>query len=458
MAINCRRIPLDQVTELTLSGVDKKVKSHEHEVLLCNYMDVYSNRFIRSDFRFMEATATEHEIQRCTLRSGDVVITKDSEQYDDIGVPALVRDNVNNLICGYHLAILRPLQELIDGAYLFYALQTTNAQHQFHAYANGTTRFGLRKDDIRRVEIPLPPLPKQRTIAHILGTLDNKIELNRCMNETLEGMARALFKSWFIDFDPVRAKMEGRWRRGKSLPGLPADLWGFFPDRLVDSNMGEIPKGWEIIPFPEAIDFKEGPGIRNWQYTNSKEGTHFINIRCIQNGDIILNNANRIRDEEANGKYAHFHLKEWDIVISSSGTLGRSAVVRREHLPLVLNTSVIRFRPIKGKMLFSYLNGYLNSFIFLDELKSMASGSVQRNFGPTHLKEMCVLCPKYDCLKQYDRLAGFLLKNSIKKRAENDNLSALRDILLPKLISGEMRVNMSEHSYLKQSLNITSED
>ena len=85
MAINCRRTPLDHVTELTLSSVDKKIKSHEHEVLLCNYMDVYSNRFIRSDFRFMAATATEHEIQRCTLRSGDVVITKDSEQYDDIG-------------------------------------------------------------------------------------------------------------------------------------------------------------------------------------------------------------------------------------------------------------------------------------------------------------------------------------------------------------------------------------
>ena len=99
---------------------------------------------------------------------------------------------------------------------------------------------------IESLEIPLPPLPEQRAIAHVLGTLDDKIELNRRMNETLEEMARALFKSWFVDFDPVRAKMEGRWRRGESLPGLPADLYDLFPDRLVPSELGEIPEGWEV--------------------------------------------------------------------------------------------------------------------------------------------------------------------------------------------------------------------
>ena len=85
---------------------------------------------------------------------------------------------------------------------------------------------------------------EQRAIAHVLGTLDDKIELNRRMNETLEAMARALFKSWFVDFEPVRAKMEGRWRPGESLPGLPADLYDLFPDRLVDSELGEVPDGW----------------------------------------------------------------------------------------------------------------------------------------------------------------------------------------------------------------------
>ena len=100
--------------------------------------------------------------------------------------------------------------------------------------------------NMNRIPLFVPPLSEQRVIAHVLGTLDDKIELNRRMNETLEEMARALFKSWFVDFDPVRAKMEGRWRRGESLPGLPAEHYDLFPDRLVDSELGEIPEGWEV--------------------------------------------------------------------------------------------------------------------------------------------------------------------------------------------------------------------
>jgi len=234
-----RRVDLGDVTGLQLSSVDKKSKTNEQSVRLCNYTDVYNNSFIHAGMDFMSATATQREIERCLLRSGDVIITKDSEKHDDIGVPALMRGDVPNLVCGYHLAILRPRQSEVDGAYLFYALSTDEAQQQFHSYTNGITRFGLRKADIGLVQIPLPPLSEQRAIAHALGTLDDKIELNRRMNETLEAMARALFKSWFVDFEPVRAKMEGRWRRGESLPGLPAEHYDLFPDRLVDSELGE---------------------------------------------------------------------------------------------------------------------------------------------------------------------------------------------------------------------------
>ena len=199
-------VAIGEITEVTISNVDKKSKLGEQPVHLCNYTDVYYNRFIRSDLNFLAATATEREITRCSLNVGDVIITKDSEKYDDIGVPALIREEIPNLVCGYHLAILRPLSQVLEGAYLFYALGIAAVQHQFHSIANGVTRFGLPKNDIGNVKIPLPPLPEQRAIAHVLGTLDDKIEQNRRMNETLEAMARALFKSWFIDFDPVHAK------------------------------------------------------------------------------------------------------------------------------------------------------------------------------------------------------------------------------------------------------------
>ena len=168
-------------------------------------------------------------------------------------------------------------------------------------------------------------------------------------------------------------------------------------------------------------------------------GTRFINIRCIQDGDLILDTANRVHDEEANGKYSHFHLREWDIVLSASGTLGRSAVVRKTHLPLLLNTSVIRFRPVEGTTSFAYLRGYFGSEIFLDEQRTLASGSVQKNFGPTHLKQMKAWLPPYECLGAYEAVAGPLLRRVAENMARSDALRELRDSLLPGLVSGKVK-------------------
>ena len=175
-------------------------------------------------------------------------------------------------------------------------------------------------------------------------------------------------------------------------------------------------RGGGVVPLTEITDFREGPGIRHWQYTNSGEGTRFINIRCIQDGDLMLDTANRVENEEANGKYSHFHLQEWDIVLSASGTLGRSAVVRESHLPLILNTSVIRFRPVEGVTSFAYLRGFLGSEVFLGEQQTLASGSVQKNFGPTHLRQMKAWLPPYACVGCLrENCGGRLLRRVAKK-------------------------------------------
>ena len=138
------------------------------------------------------------------------------------------------------------------GLYLYYALQAQDVQHQFHSFANGITRFGLRKSDIELVEIPSPPLKEQQDIAHVLGTLDDKIELNRRMNRTLEEMARAIFQDWFVDFGPTRAKMEGQE------PYLPPELWDLFPGRNRGLGTGEIPEGWDVNQWETAYLLKGG--------------------------------------------------------------------------------------------------------------------------------------------------------------------------------------------------------
>lgn len=325
--------------------------------------------------------------------------------------------------------------DLANTRYLQYALSGTDIT----AYLTGAVMPKLTQGNMNRIEVPYPPRPIQDTIVGVLGTLDDRITLLRETNTTLEAIAQALFKSWFVDFDPVRAKQEGR-----EPEGMNSETAVLFPDSFEESELGLVPKGWRVEPLTGVFDFKEGPGIRNWQYTNTEEGTRFINIRCIQDGDLSIANANRITDEEANGKYAHFLLKAWDVVVSTSGTLGRSAIVRQEHLPLMLNTSVIRFQPIKGKTDFCFVYEYLNSSEFLLALESMASGSVQKNFGPMHLKQMKLVCPTLNLVSLYESISRPLFEKIVAHRAQIATLATLRDTLLPRLISGQLRLTDAE--------------
>ena len=160
--------PLRATTDYVVSNVDKLSVDHELPVRLCNYTDVYNNDFIFMSLDFMQATATEDEIEKFGLQVGDVVITKDSESWNDIGVPALVRETADDLVCGYHLALLRPRRHQLAGAFLLRCLQAKPIQVQLELAANGVTRFGLPKSEIGTVILPVPPLPKQRTIADYL--------------------------------------------------------------------------------------------------------------------------------------------------------------------------------------------------------------------------------------------------------------------------------------------------
>ena len=162
-------------------------------------------------------------------------------------------------ICSTDIWVVRAA-EGVDQEFLFYCMASWPFVDFATAGAEGTRMPRAKWEHVSRYEIFLPPLSEQRAIAHILGTLDDKIELNRRMNETLEEMARALFKSWFVDFEPVRAKMDGRWRRGQSLPGMPADLYDLFPDGMVDSELGEIPAGWGDSSVARSHGLQRRPG------------------------------------------------------------------------------------------------------------------------------------------------------------------------------------------------------
>ena len=347
--------------------------------------------------------------------------------------------------------------------FIYYKLSIM--QDYLKSIAGGSATPILNKSHFSEIEIELPDLDTQNNFVEKLKYLDKKTQLNTQINQTLEQIAQALFKSWFVDFDPVRAKVqalsEGLSLEQAELAAMqeisgktPEELTALsqaqpdyyaelvetakaFTCEMVEVDGVEVPRGWEVKPLPEIIDFLEGPGIRNWQYTEEEDGIKFINIRCIQNGDLTLTTANKITKEEAFGKYKHFQLEEDDIVVSTSGTLGRFAFVRKEHLPLSLNTSVIRFRPIKNKSTLGFIAGFVENQL-QHELEIRASGSAQRNFGPTHLKQISLLVPNFKLLELHQKYAFSLFKKRKQLLSEIDALKDTRDLLLPKLLNGEI--------------------
>jgi len=165
---------LRYIVEMRVSNVDKHSMEGEEPVRLCNYVDVYKHERIRANMEFMKATASVEEIERFRLEQGDVLITKDSEAWDDIGVPALIESSAPDLISGYHLALLRPKQ-VVEGAFLLRALQSPLVAYQFHVEAKGVTRYGLSHDAIKSTLVPLPPLPEQTAIVRFLDSMDRRM-------------------------------------------------------------------------------------------------------------------------------------------------------------------------------------------------------------------------------------------------------------------------------------------
>jgi len=167
---------LKQVTEINISNVDKKSEEGESDVLLCNYIDVYKNEFINSTINFMKATASVEQIRRFTIKKGDVIITKDSEEPTDIAIPALIVEDLNNVVCGYHLALIRSNKKILEGSFLLRSLQSKKINDQFVIEANGVTRFGISTYPILNSYILVPPKTEQVQIIEYLDKTTSMID------------------------------------------------------------------------------------------------------------------------------------------------------------------------------------------------------------------------------------------------------------------------------------------
>jgi len=234
---------LCHVAEMRVSNIDKHTRDNELPVRLCNYVDVYKHDRIRSDMPFMRATATKSDIGRFRLLTGDVLITKDSEAWNDIGVPALVTDSADDLVSGYHLALLRPIPGRLTGEYLLRVLQSTALQYQFHVKANGVTRYGLAHAAIKSALLPIAPLAEQAAIARFLDHADRRIRryirAKKKMIKLLEEQKQAIIhRAVTRGLDPnVRVKPSGvEW-------------------------LGDVPEHWSVRRLKTLCRMKSGESI-----------------------------------------------------------------------------------------------------------------------------------------------------------------------------------------------------
>lgn len=244
---------LRDVATIRISNVDKKTYSVEIPVRLCNYLDVYTNDYITADMDFMIASASKAEIDQFGLMNGDVIITKDSETPDDIGVPAVIVEPVGNLVCGYHLAIIRPRNGQIDPIYLAKQLSSSSSSKYFAVHASGSTRFGLSIGAIENLEIPNAPRQEQTRIAEILSTVDRAIE----QTEALLAKQQRIKTGLMQDLLTRGIDEHGNLRSEKT-------------HKFMDSPLGRIPTEWDVSPFGEVGRWFSGgtPSKANSRFWN----------------------------------------------------------------------------------------------------------------------------------------------------------------------------------------------
>jgi type I restriction enzyme, S subunit len=318
-----------------------------------------------------------------------------------------------------------------DPQFVSYFLRSLN----FGAYSDKAAVPGLNRNDLHTAPVSLPPLPEQRAIAHILGALDDKIELNRRRNQTVEAMASALFKDWFVDFGPVRAKMEGRE------PYLPTDLWQLFPDRLDDEGK---PEGWEMQPLSELLTIIGGgtPKTSIEEYWGG-EIPWFSVVDTPPTSDVfVVATEKNITAQGLAGSSARL-IPKGTTIISARGTVGNLAIAGCD---MTFNQSCYG---LLGTGSAGDYFVYLTAQQMVDQLKSMAHGSVFSTITRQTFEAIQRPFPPAAVLTAFEALVTEWFNSNLSSVKESRTLSQLRDSLLPKLISGELRIAEAERFLIR---------
>ncbi|MBA3569674.1 MAG: restriction endonuclease subunit S [Pyrinomonadaceae bacterium] len=389
---------------------------------LVRSQNVFDRRFDHDGLAFISDEQADG-LRGVALEPGDILlnITGDGITF---GRACVVPKCVLPACVNQHVSIIRVDTQRADAGYVLSFLTHPDVKSYIESFNAGGSRRAITKGHIESFRLPLPSLPIQRAIAQILGTLDDKIELNRRMNETLEAITRALFKSWFVDFDPVRAKAEDRD------PGLPKPLADMFPDSFEDSELGEIPKGWVVQRVDEEFDLTMGQSPPGETYNEVGDGLPFYQGRA----DFTFRFPNLRVYCTAPTRFA----KAGDTLISVRAPVG--------DINMALEDCAIG-RGVAAARHKSRSRSYTHQFMLgLDEVLSRfeAEGTVFGSISKKDFNGLPCVSPPGMVVNVFERLLAPFDSRIETNERESQTLAGLRDTLLPKLISGELRVKHAE--------------
>ena len=347
----------------------------------------------------------------------------------------------NHIRINSGMVIFRADTNRLFPLFLYQVLRSKIFTAQVATLQTGSAQPQLPIRDINRIRIPIPPLPEQRAIAAILGALDDKIELNRRTNATLEGIARALFKSWFVDFDPVRAKAEGR--------RMKDEIAALFPDALVDSELGEIPRGWRVTNLGKQVNAAKGLSYKGEHLCHEGEGLPLHNLNSVYEGGGYKFEGMKWYS----GEYKERHLLEpGDVIVTNTEQgfefllIGYAAIVPKHFGPKGLfSHHIYRLRPRKDSYLppwFFYL--LLRTSHFHQIVAGYSNGTTVNMLPADGMQKPQFVLPPKALIEQFERLFTTVAARIETIYEESRTLAALRDALLPKLLSGELRVPDAE--------------
>lgn len=459
MSVDWPLVRVGDVCSLIVDCVNKTapVSIEQTPFRMIRTTNVRNGRLDLSDCRFVDEDTFKMWTRRASLEEGDVILTREAPIGEVGRVP-----KQEGLFLGQRLMQYRADPGKLDRLFLFYSFLSPQLQHQFRSHeGSGSVVSHIRVGDCFKFEMRLPPLAIQRKIGEVLGALDDKIDINRHINQTLEAMAQAIFKSWFVDFDPVRAKIaakaEGRDPLRAAMSAISGKLEAeldallpeqyeqlaatavLFPDELEESELGEIPKGWLCGVLGDICNFTAGSAFKPEHQGNTEGDYPFIKVSDMNlaGNEIFIRSANNYVSEL---QRSEMKAKLHPLGATVFAKIGVALVSNRRRLlttPTIIDNNMMSASPIEGKSGQYFLYSLLSTIDF----NTLVSGTALPYINVSDLKKIAIVRPQNDIYRAFESRATSIFSMMQALAAQSLILAATRDTLLPKLLSGELETS-----------------